>query len=841
MAWSVIAPRAWLILEVWLLCLTASLPMPVAAQAASPPRIGLVIANGNYANPSEALNGARRDGQTLKQALEKVGFRVTFVENATKPQMEAAIKAFQRALRDGGPTAVGFLYYAGHGSADSSRTDNYLLPVDIHTINSPQISILGVGVRWITDLLRAGDPRPAIAVVVDACRSVAVDPSRGGPSQSARATPMSDLIEPDELPDHGYLIAFSTSKGRVASDDGRYAESLAAKIGAAGLTLDQVFEQVRQEVATRPPHQLPTSRSTLVEKVCLAGCEGVAKSDSLAVLKTAVAERAAGDVGQIDAIRQLTRERKSLSGFDLKGLYLKSGELDKVDFSAAELHGVNLDDARLQGAQFSQAHLAFATLRGTRAVQADAREARMYFVDAERADFSESNAQRSNWRAASLPGASFRGAKLQGASFMLADLRNADFRGADLSGAFFIGAVVTGAKFDQAVLANTDFTGAVGDAQQFSPTQQAALCATENNRGFRVKLVRVTKSARFKSGEEYDNLAEEYVSLGRGLSQLDRCQPRSVLPAGGTTVWKGPNHEEIAGEMAIHLPSELLDRAGRQRQYVDRMGATVAMLNAARETGPSVQVRGERYRRLLTALQGNVSNVKLESAATLDGDAMTMFMLRFQLDSMPDKHWAQMAEHWAAKEAGGLESLRRNYRNHWPLFFPPGTSPSELAPEHVELFKRWTLQRARAYPLKVVLEDRHVSQLRHAVLQAGNQTPGDAVIMRPLRAFIQEKGAPRFSPALAPLMNPASTYLSAAQGGWSDGGSVIRLQRLADAYEMPVSPRAVAAAQNETLGLRMMLEVRGRHTVKAGTEAISVLDAEVSELQLLGADGLPIR
>lgn len=840
MAWSAIPTRARQILAVWLMCMTASTSMPVAAQAVSPPRIGLVIANGNYANPSETLNGARRDGHTLKQALEQVGFRVTLVENATKPQMETAIKTFQRALRDGGPTAVGFLYYAGHGSADSARTDNYLLPVDIHTINSPQIGTLGLGVRWITDLLRAGDPRPAIAVVVDACRSVAIEPSRGGPSHGTRATHMSDLIEPDELPDRGYLVAFSTSKGRVASDDGRYAESLAAKIGTAGLTLDQVFEQVRQEVATRTT-QLPTSRSTLVEKVCLAGCVGVAKSDSLAVLKTAVAERATGDVGQIEAIRQLAREGKSLSGFDLKGLYLKSGDLDNVDFSAAELHGVNLDDARLQRARLSQAHLAFATLRGTRAVQADAREARMYFVDAARADFSDINAERSNWRGASLPGASFRGAKLRGASFMLADLRDADFRGADLSGAFFIGAVVTGAKFDEAALANTDFTGAVGDAQQFSATQQSALCATENSRGFRVRLVRVTKSARFKSGEEYDNLVEEYVSLGRGLSQLDRCQPRSALPAGGTTVWKGRNHEETAGDMAIHLPSELLDRAGRQRQYVDRMGATLAMLNAARESGPSVRVRGEQYRRLLAALQANVSKVKLESAAILDGDAMTMFMLRFQPDSMPDKQWAQMAEQWAAKEANGLESLRRNYRNHWPPFFPPGTSASELAPEHVEVFKRWTLQRARAYPSKVVLEERHLSQLRHAVLQARNQAPGNAVVIRPLRALIQEKGAPRFSPSLAPLMNSASTHLSAAHGGWSDGGAVIRLQRLADSYEMPVPPSAVAAAQNETLGLRMMLEVRGWHTVKAGSEAMAVLDAEVSEMQLLGADGQPIR
>jgi uncharacterized protein YjbI with pentapeptide repeats len=802
--------------------------------------VALVISNSAYANAADVLPGARRDGKTMQSALESVGFRVTPLQDATKAQMESAVRAFQRELRNAGPTGVGFFYYAGHGTADRRRQDNFLLPVDIESVSAPDIDSRGLGVRWITDLLRLGDPRSAIVVAIDACRSTSAARSRGS---GVGTTAQMDLIAPDEITDRGFLVAYSTSKGQAASDAPDFADALARRLATRGLTLDQVFEQTRQEVADKTRVQVPAFRSSLVEKVCLAGCDEAPRANALATLKTAVAERATGDVGQADAIRQLTREGRSLSGFDLMGLHLKGGELDKTDFSAAEMQGVNLDEARLHGARLAQAQMAFATLKGARAAQADARETRMYFVDAAGADFSGLDAERSHWRAASLVGANFRGARLQGASFMLADLRDADFRGADLRGAFFIGAVVTGARFDQAMLANTDFTGAVGDASQFSPAQRAALCATENARarGFRVQLVKVTPSTRYASGKDFQDLRNEYALLGPGLSQLDRCQPRTLLPAGVTTVYKGAAHEEVAEAMTIALPAELLDRAGRQRQYLDRADSTLKMLNAASKAGPFIRVPGQHHQRLLVALQANVSKTKLQSTATLDGDAMTLYMLRFQPDSIAADDWAQMAGHWAQKEANGIEWIRRNLGNQWPLFFPPGTSASELAPEHVEVFRRWTLQRAREYPARVTMDHVHFGQLRHIVMNAGNSAAPEGPVARPIRVLIQERGVPKVSAAQQSPLDPASTYLGAANGGWGGGGAVIRLPRAADDYALRLRPQDVAAAQNDSLGLRMTLEVRGMHVMKGVKQALQILDAEIMGMELLDSSGQPIR
>jgi uncharacterized protein YjbI with pentapeptide repeats len=811
------------------------------AQTAQPPRVALVIANGHYADPRDALPGARRDGQKVGQALEQANFRVTRIENATKSQMETAVKAFQRAVRDAGPTALGFLYYAGHGSADAAKTDNYLLPVDIESIASPDIASRGLGVRWITDLLRAGDTRPAIAVVVDACRTTAgaASPTRGAVGAGAPGSGP-DLIEPEELSDRGYLVAYSTSKGRVASDGGLFAEALAAKIKTPGLTLDQVFEQVRQDVGSRTT-QLPTFRSTVVEKVCLAGCEGANGADPLAVLRAAVAERATGDAGQVAAIRQLFRDGRSLSGFDLAGLHLKGADLAGGDLSGAELLGVDLENAGLAGARLSQSRLAFATLNSARASGLHAREARLYFADGTRADFADADAERSNWHGAQLSGASFRRAKLSGASFMMADLRGADFRGADLRGAFFIGALLTGARFDEALVDNTDLTGAVGDAAQFTVAQRAALCATENRRAFTWRLVRETKSTRYDSGRAYSDLERASFPLARGLSLLQRCGQRSAVPAGRRTIWKAGAYEAIVEGLDIFLPAEILDRAGRERRYVERLRASAEALNAAYQGAAFVKVTGESHRRLLAALERNATKARLESPATLDGDAMTMYLLRSRPDAVEPSHWVQMAEQWAAREAAGIDSLRRNHGNHWPLFFPPGTSPSELAPEHVEVFKRWTLQRAREYPVRVTVQHRQLGQLRHLVLGARSDATGQTLQVWPLRAISLDHGAPTVAPALAASVGSAANLLPASSGGWGGGSAVIRLPRTVDEHGLTVSPRALEVAANESIGLRLTLAVRGLRTLRAGGDSVDVLDAEIVDMHLLDATGGEVR
>ena len=267
-------------------------PTAVDAQAPSQPsRIALVIGNTSYVNPKDALPGARRDADTIKAALEKVNFRVRLVRNADKPQLETVIKEFQAALQKEGPAAIGLLYYAGHGGADLQRSDNYLIPVDVDNVGTADVKARGVGLRWIIDRLRMLDEPQAIVIVIDACRTPqeSVDASSGAGS-ATRGSAALGFTEPDEL-DRGYVVALSTSKGRPASDSGRYAQALADRLVTDGLSIAQVFEKVTQDVAANT-RQLPIWRSQLDKPVCLVSCEGSVPREAIEQIARTVASRA---------------------------------------------------------------------------------------------------------------------------------------------------------------------------------------------------------------------------------------------------------------------------------------------------------------------------------------------------------------------------------------------------------------------------------------------------------------------------------------------------------------------------------------------------------------------
>jgi tetratricopeptide (TPR) repeat protein len=241
-----------------------------------PPRIGLVIGNSMYLNQKDSLPGAQSDAKSIRDALEKVKFDVTLVQNATKNELETAIKSFRQRLEEAGPLAVGLLYYAGHGAADRKRIANYLIPVDVDNATTTDSADGGVAVRWIIEQLRILDKPMTIVIVIDACRAPGANNVERG-ERDQKGTKTQEILDPDE-PDSGYLIAFSTSHGHPASDSSTYAKVLADKLTSAGLTIDQVFEEVRVEVAgDSKTRQLPFHSSKVTEKVCLVNC----KADTL--------------------------------------------------------------------------------------------------------------------------------------------------------------------------------------------------------------------------------------------------------------------------------------------------------------------------------------------------------------------------------------------------------------------------------------------------------------------------------------------------------------------------------------------------------------------------------
>jgi hypothetical protein len=75
----------------------------------------------------------------------------------------------------------------------------------------------------------------------------------------------------------GTIIAFATSPGAVAEDNGRgrnglYTSYLKTYMTRKGMKIEDVFKKVREEVLKTNPKQIPWESSSLIGDFCLAGC-----------------------------------------------------------------------------------------------------------------------------------------------------------------------------------------------------------------------------------------------------------------------------------------------------------------------------------------------------------------------------------------------------------------------------------------------------------------------------------------------------------------------------------------------------------------------------------------
>ncbi|HEX6706389.1 MAG TPA: caspase family protein [Albitalea sp.] len=241
--------------------------------------MALIISNSNYANPGDSLPGAVRDANLMRDALTspRLGFQMLEKANASKLQIEQAVDEFAKRLQAAGPDVVGIIYYVGHGSADQDGKENYILPVDVPNVKSADVAKDGIGLRALLRRLKFVQRARAIVVIIDACRTAA----------SGSGSPLAEtFLAPADEQSPGFLTALSTSRGYPASDNGPYARLLSHKLQSEGLSLDQVFAEVRLEVAkATQQRQLPTEQSKLLEPVCLLGCSAGAFGQSAALLE----------------------------------------------------------------------------------------------------------------------------------------------------------------------------------------------------------------------------------------------------------------------------------------------------------------------------------------------------------------------------------------------------------------------------------------------------------------------------------------------------------------------------------------------------------------------------
>jgi hypothetical protein len=214
-------------------------------------RLALVIGNGDYKSVPK-LSNAINDANEITKALQVTGFTVSKYENIDLRGMQDAIREFGNKL---GKNDVGLFYFAGHGVQVKGK--NYLIPVGENIKKSFEVPSSAIDADLVLATMEDAKNNLNI-VVLDACRS----PFPGEGRSVGRGLATLDAAK-------GTLIAYSTAPGKEALDgDGKnspYTKNLARVLQQNGLSIEQVFKQVRIAVVDETKGaQVPWENSSIM-------------------------------------------------------------------------------------------------------------------------------------------------------------------------------------------------------------------------------------------------------------------------------------------------------------------------------------------------------------------------------------------------------------------------------------------------------------------------------------------------------------------------------------------------------------------------------------------------
>lgn len=205
-------------------------------------RYALVIGNSNYPKEIGELRNPVNDATDIAKELQASNFDVQLVTNATYGQMRAAMLKFKEKVDQGDKDkTVALFYYAGHGV--QQEDENYLVPVDASIEFEDDISRYCFPVqRMVLTNMERSNSRMNI-VILDACRNNPFP---------ALTRSLGDQGLTEMKRGRGSFIAYATAPGSVASDgqgrNGLYTQELLKALRKPGLTIEQVFKEVRQNV-----------------------------------------------------------------------------------------------------------------------------------------------------------------------------------------------------------------------------------------------------------------------------------------------------------------------------------------------------------------------------------------------------------------------------------------------------------------------------------------------------------------------------------------------------------------------------------------------------------------
>ena len=217
-----------------------SVENPIAEMFKNEKRYALVIGNSKYKHVSPLVN-SENDANDMAAELKRSNFEVIKLINGDYFQMRDAFKSFNEKLANGPKDqTVGLFYYAGHGIQNEG--ENYLVPVEANIQYEDDIPRTCMPVqRIVMANMERSNSRMNI-LILDACRN--------NPFPSGFRSTDAGLAEIKRA--KGSFIAYATAPGYVASDgDGRnglYTQELLTAMKKPGLTIEQVFKEVRKNV-----------------------------------------------------------------------------------------------------------------------------------------------------------------------------------------------------------------------------------------------------------------------------------------------------------------------------------------------------------------------------------------------------------------------------------------------------------------------------------------------------------------------------------------------------------------------------------------------------------------
>lgn len=276
----------WLGLAVSVLFLAAS-------DARADKRVALVVGNGAY-QKVPALPNPANDAADIAASLERLGFAVRRLNDATFEHMRRGLIEFGRQARD---ADIAVMFFAGHGMEIGG--ENWLFPIDAELRSDTDAENETVSLR--TAMLQVANARNLGLVILDACRN---NPFAAKMKRSIRTRAVERGLVRTE-PTDNVLVAYAAKDGTTANDGtGRnspFSSALLNNIEKPGLEVTFIFRNVRDEVmAATKREQQPFVYGSLSK-------EAIYLKEPLAISRPSAAPAAPSEPDEVlwETIREL--------------------------------------------------------------------------------------------------------------------------------------------------------------------------------------------------------------------------------------------------------------------------------------------------------------------------------------------------------------------------------------------------------------------------------------------------------------------------------------------------------------------------------------------------------